>query len=319
MADQTTRQCELRKVEANEGGGYETGRDAALWPFAHGCKGLPYSRRVRLGMETGNETLHESEDKTRRRSTHGSRSGGTLSRRVGLSSEKEHEKTYGRRDRARGNRCLPFGEARRRCLYIASGVGRHKLRYESEGEKGRKGVKNVLPATDPRGIVEKGEPVSRMNAEVYCILRRDSGRRVEGKSKTFDVQWLSIKLDVLRLVFPVSPQHPENNQDQVDDGDHLAARNKDGSEINSLFPFASGLKDSDAPGRLPYPLLRIRSYLGAGGHHGRFSLSEARMGKGPRVTSAPIRSHHELMPHQADILPQLYLPVVHVHNTYRPS
>ena len=43
MADQTTRQCELRKVEANKGGGYETGRDAALWPFERGCKGLPYS------------------------------------------------------------------------------------------------------------------------------------------------------------------------------------------------------------------------------------------------------------------------------------
>ncbi len=42
MADQTTRQCELRKVEANERGGYETGRDAALWPFVRGCKGLPY-------------------------------------------------------------------------------------------------------------------------------------------------------------------------------------------------------------------------------------------------------------------------------------
>ena len=52
-------------------------------------------------------------------------------------------------------------------------------------------MKNVLPATDPRGIVEKGEPVSRINAEMYCILRRDSGRRVERKSKTFDIQWPS--------------------------------------------------------------------------------------------------------------------------------
>jgi len=34
---------QLRKVEANEGGGYETGRDAALWPFARGCKGSPYN------------------------------------------------------------------------------------------------------------------------------------------------------------------------------------------------------------------------------------------------------------------------------------
>jgi len=48
-----------------------------------------------------------------------------------------------------------------------------------------------LPATDPCGIVEKGEPVSRINAEMYCILRRDSGRRFERKSKTFDIQWPS--------------------------------------------------------------------------------------------------------------------------------
>ena len=80
---------------------------------------------------------------------------------------------------------------------------------------------------------------------------------------------LSIKLDVLRLVFPAnafSPRHPDNNEDQVDDGDHLAARNEDGSEISSLFPFALNFLDlstlclKDAPDRLPYPLFLREEY-----------------------------------------------------------
>jgi len=45
-ADQMTRRCELGKVEANEGDAIRQGEpltDAALWPFARGCKGLPYN------------------------------------------------------------------------------------------------------------------------------------------------------------------------------------------------------------------------------------------------------------------------------------
>ena len=67
----------------------------------------------------------------------------------------------GCRDRTWGHGRLPFGEARRRCLYIDSGVGgtSYATHYESEGEMERKGVKKVLPETGPRGIVEKGKQV----------------------------------------------------------------------------------------------------------------------------------------------------------------
>ena len=79
----------------------------------------------------------------------------------------------------------------------------------------------------------------------------------------------SIKLDVLGLVFPAiasSPRHPDNNEDQVDDGGHLAPRNEDGSEINSLFPFTLSFLDLStlelkyAPSRLPSPLFLRREY-----------------------------------------------------------
>ncbi len=82
-------------------------------------------------MKTGNE----SENNTRRRSTHGSRSGGTLSRRVGLSSEHEHERHAGAEtERGVTVACLSArpGEG----VYTSSPeIGKHKLRYESEGGK----------------------------------------------------------------------------------------------------------------------------------------------------------------------------------------
>jgi hypothetical protein len=74
----------------------------------------------------------------------------------------------------------------------------------------------------------------------------------------------SIKLDVLRLDFPALPQHPDNNEDQVDDD--LEAGNEDVSDVNSLFPFTlnfldlSTLKLKDMPQRLPYPLYVRKEY-----------------------------------------------------------
>jgi hypothetical protein len=53
-----------------------------------------------------------------------------------------------------------FGEAKREQSYIDSGAGRHKLLYESKGQKGRAGVRNVLPATDPRGIIGRRSPIN---------------------------------------------------------------------------------------------------------------------------------------------------------------
>ena len=74
----------------------------------------------------------------------------------------------------------------------------------------------------------------------------------------------SIKLDVLRLDFPASPQHPDDNEDQVDDD--LEAGNEDVSDTNSLFPFTlnfldlSTLGPKDMPQRLPYPLYVREEY-----------------------------------------------------------
>ena len=82
----------------------------------------------------------------------------------------------------------------------------------------------------------------------------------------------SIKFDVLGLVFP------DNNEDHVDDGDHLAASNEDGSETNSLFPFTLRFLDLSTlclevvPERLPSPLC-IR---------GEYDFISALIGEGPQ-------------------------------------
>ena len=77
----------------------------------------------------------------------------------------------------------------------------------------------------------------------------------------------SIKLDILRMDFPASPQHPDNNEDQVDDSaDGLEAGNEDVFDTNSLFPFTLNFLDlstldlKDMPKRLPYPLYVRKEY-----------------------------------------------------------
>ena len=51
----------------------------------------------------------------------------------------------------------------------------------------------ILPATDPRGVVRKGNPVSIKKGENARWLTRDSGHRVESEAASFDVRWLRKK------------------------------------------------------------------------------------------------------------------------------
>lgn len=80
-----------------------------------------------------------------------------------------------------------------------------------------------------------------------------------------DVQ--SIKLDFLRLITPLAPRHPDNNEDRVDDDDDLEATNQDGSDINSFFPSTLSFLDlsslglkAKVPNRLPLPLFLCQEY-----------------------------------------------------------
>ena len=46
----------------------------------------------------------------------------------------------------------------------------------------------ILPATNPRGVVRKGNPVSKRKERMYCILKRDSGRKVEDEATSLGVR-----------------------------------------------------------------------------------------------------------------------------------
>jgi hypothetical protein len=58
------------------------------------------------------------------------------------------------------------GEAKRKHSYVHSKAGRHKLLYAREGKKKRAGVRNVLPATDPHGVVGRRSPRKQLSKGV---------------------------------------------------------------------------------------------------------------------------------------------------------
>jgi hypothetical protein len=97
---------------------------------------------------------HETYESTKQR---GERQhvGSSCHRSVGRES-----KARGKREREGGHCCLPFSKARKEYSCIDSGAGGHKLRYEWEGEKGRAGVRHILPATGPRGVVGRRSPIN---------------------------------------------------------------------------------------------------------------------------------------------------------------
>jgi len=75
-----------------------------------------------------------------------------------------------------------------------------------------------------------------------------------------------VKLDFLRSITPLSPRHPVNNEDRVDD-DNGPASNEDGSEMNSFFPTTLSFLDlsildlkEKVPDRLPLPLFLRQEY-----------------------------------------------------------
>jgi hypothetical protein len=86
---------------------------------------------------------------------------------------------------------------------------------------------------------------------------------------------LSDKLDILKLTTPaeaLSPRHPDNNEDRMDNDDDLEASNEDDSVINSFLPSTLSYLESvnsRAQERVaPHPFAtfhssRVRSYLGA--------------------------------------------------------
>ena len=85
--------------------------------------------------------------------------------------------------------------------------------------------------------------------------------------RCYDV--LSDKLDILKLTTPaeaLSPRHPDNNEDRVDDDDDMEASNEDDSEINSFFPFnlsyldLSTLELKNKSHRIPLPLFIRHEY-----------------------------------------------------------
>ena len=74
---------------------------------------------------------------------------------------------------------------------------------------------------------------------------------------------LRVKLDFLRLL----PQHPDDNDNRVDDDDDLEASNEDDPEIKSFFPSIISFLDLSTlelkepmPHRLPSPLLLRQEY-----------------------------------------------------------
>jgi hypothetical protein len=82
---------------------------------------------------------------------------------------------------------------------------------------------------------------------------------------------LSVKLDFLRSLAPaedLSPRHPNDNDDRVEDDDDSRASNEDDPEIKSLFPSILSFLDlstlklkENVPNRcLPLPLLLRQEY-----------------------------------------------------------
>ena len=76
-----------------------------------------------------------------------------------------------------------------------------------------------------------------------------------------------VKLDLLRSIPPLSPQHPDNNEDQVGHGEDPEASNEDELNINSHFPFTLSFLDlstldlkKEVPDVLPLPLLLRQEY-----------------------------------------------------------
>ena len=80
---------------------------------------------------------------------------------------------------------------------------------------------------------------------------------------------LSDKLDILKSTTPTessSPQHPDNSEDQADDGDDPEPSKGGDSELESLFPATvrfldlSSLELQDEADRFPSPLLLREEY-----------------------------------------------------------
>ena len=76
-----------------------------------------------------------------------------------------------------------------------------------------------------------------------------------------------VKLDLLRSIPPLSPQHPDNNEDQVGHGEDPEAGNGDELDINSHFPLTLSFLDlstldlkKEIPDRLPLPLFLRPEY-----------------------------------------------------------
>jgi len=95
----------------------------------------------------------------------------------------------------------------------------------------------------------------------------------------------SVKLDFLRSITPLSSQHPDNNEDRVDDGDDPETSNEDGSDINSFFPSTLSFLDLSTLGlkpnvrdRLPLPLFLRQEY----------DHISALIKKGPRNTNGSV-------------------------------
>jgi len=62
------------------------------------------------------------------------------------------------------------------------------------------------------------------------------------------------------VITPLSPRHPDDNEDRVDDDDYPEANNEDGSEINSFFPFTLAFWVCQLWTDLPLPLFLRQEY-----------------------------------------------------------
>ena len=76
-----------------------------------------------------------------------------------------------------------------------------------------------------------------------------------------------VKLDLLRSIPPLSPQHPDNNEDHVGHGEDPEAGNGDELDINSHFPLTLSFLDLSSldlkkkiPDGLPLPLFLRQEY-----------------------------------------------------------
>jgi len=106
--------------------------------------------------------------------------------------------------------------------------------------------------------------------------------------RNHDVQ--SVKLDFLRSITPLSPLHPDNNELRVGNDDKSGASNedKDGSVINSFFPFNLSFLDlstlglrKEVPENMPFPLFLRQEY----DHISALIKKEPRNGQGSVIIS----------------------------------